>query len=109
VRWHYRKRGLCRAFKFLPCVFYRAHGKELLCRAFLTHGKESLPCVLFYGARQKIFAVRFKYRRTAKIFFFLHSLQQTAVSLWRALLGNIEYKIMSLQWRNKKKCKNQNF
>jgi hypothetical protein len=31
--YHYRKRGLCRAFKFLPCVFYQAHGKELLCRA----------------------------------------------------------------------------
>jgi hypothetical protein len=67
---HYRKRGLCRAFKFLPCVFYRAHDKELLCRAsYKMHGNESLPCVLFYGARQRIFAVRFKYRRTAKSFF----------------------------------------
>jgi hypothetical protein len=57
----------------LLCVFYRAHDKELLCRASSkTHGNESLPCVLFYGARQRIFAVRFKYRRTTKIFFFLH-------------------------------------
>jgi hypothetical protein len=57
----------------LSCVFYQAHDKELLCRASpKTHDNESLPCVLFYGARQRIFAVRFKYRRTTKIFFFLH-------------------------------------
>jgi hypothetical protein len=48
---------------------------------FLTHGKESLPCVLISGARQRffsflhfcnkwplVFAVRFNFRRTAKIF-----------------------------------------
>jgi hypothetical protein len=40
-----------------------------LCRVFYftAHGKESLPCVLNTDARQ--------------IFFFLHSLQQTVVSL----------------------------
>jgi hypothetical protein len=44
-----------------------------LCRAsyFKAHGKESLPCVLNTDARQIIF-------------FFLHSLKQTAVSLCRA-------------------------
>jgi hypothetical protein len=56
---HYRKRGLCRAFKSLSCVFYRAHGKEALCRApNKTHGKE---CVLFSDARQRFFAVRFNF------------------------------------------------
>jgi hypothetical protein len=59
---HYRKRGLCRAFKSLSCVFYRAHGKEALCRApNKTHDKESLPCVLISDTRQRIFAVRFNF------------------------------------------------
>jgi hypothetical protein len=97
--YHRRKRSLCRAFKSLSCVFYRAHDKEALCRAlnkthgneslpcvlFLTHGKDSLACVLISGARQRffsfphfcnkrplVFAVRFNFRRTAKIFSFLH-------------------------------------
>jgi hypothetical protein len=34
--------------------------------------RASLPCVSFYNARQRIFAVHFNYRRMAKIFFFLH-------------------------------------
>jgi hypothetical protein len=33
---------------------------------FLTHGKDSLPCVLISGG---MFAVRFNFGRTAKIFF----------------------------------------
>jgi hypothetical protein len=68
--YHRRKRSLCRAFKSLSCVFYRAHDKEALCRALnKTHGNESLPCGLFSDARQRIFAVRFNFGRTAKIFF----------------------------------------
>jgi hypothetical protein len=55
-------------------AFYRAHGKELLYRvSYKMNGNESLSCVLFYGARQRILAARFKYWHTAKIFFFLHS------------------------------------
>jgi hypothetical protein len=70
----YRKCGLCRAFKSLPCVFYGAHDKELFCCAsFKTHDKESLSCILFYGARHKIFVVRFNFWCTTTIFFFLHS------------------------------------
>jgi hypothetical protein len=32
---HYGKIRVCRASKSLPCVFFRAHGKELICRALL--------------------------------------------------------------------------
>jgi hypothetical protein len=51
----------------LPCVFYRAHDKELLCHAFYIGrttkrkrtGKNCLSCV-FWDARQTLeFAVRF--------------------------------------------------
>jgi hypothetical protein len=71
----YGKTHFCRASKYLSCVFLRAHGKELLYRAFytgctlknkhtvknslscifLTYNKPiSLPCV-FYDARQTFF------------------------------------------------------
>jgi hypothetical protein len=58
-----------------------------LCRASysLTYDKDSLPCVLISGAQQRffsflhfgnkrplVFAVRFNFRRTAKIFSFIH-------------------------------------
>jgi hypothetical protein len=43
---------------------------EALCRApNKTHGKKSLSCILFSDARQWIFAVRFNFGRTTKIFF----------------------------------------
>jgi hypothetical protein len=83
--YHYRKRSLRRAFKSLTCVFYRVHGKEALCRApNKTHGKESLPCVLISDTRQRIFAARFNFWRTAKIFFLPPLLQKTTVSVCRA-------------------------
>jgi hypothetical protein len=50
---HYRKDGLCRAPKDLPCAFHRAHGKghSLPCAHATLHGSDkrtvqiSLPCV----------------------------------------------------------------
>jgi hypothetical protein len=45
--------ALCRAL-YIGCV-----EKSSFCIAFLTaHDKESLSCILFFGARQKIFVVR---------------------------------------------------
>jgi hypothetical protein len=32
---HYGKTHLCRASESLPCALFRAHGKCLVCRAFL--------------------------------------------------------------------------
>jgi hypothetical protein len=52
---HYRKRGLCRVFKSLSCVFYQAHGKELLCCASSK-------------TQQQIFVVRLILRCMAKNF-----------------------------------------
>jgi hypothetical protein len=65
-RRHYQKRGLCHAFKSLMCVFYQAHDKERA--SSKKHGNEYLLCVLFYDARQRIFAVRFNCQ-SAKIYF----------------------------------------
>jgi hypothetical protein len=85
--------NLCRAFfightaKKLSAVRRTKRTAKNICCAsyFLTHGKESLSCVLVSGARQRsfsflhfcnkrplVFAVRFNFRRTAKIFSFLH-------------------------------------
>jgi hypothetical protein len=64
---HYGKTKLCRAWKYLPCVFYQAHGKELLCRALYigrtakTKRTGKIVCrAFFWDARQTLeFAVRF--------------------------------------------------
>jgi hypothetical protein len=68
-RPHYRKRGLCRAFKSLSCVFIGRTTKSFfavrrpkrtttnLCRSsyFTAHDKESLMCVLITDMRQRFF------------------------------------------------------
>jgi hypothetical protein len=77
LAWHYGKTYVCRASNFLSCALFRAHGKEIGCRAFFiqrtakkkrtasklfavrqkkTHGKDLIYSAFYFLAHDKDFS-----------------------------------------------------